>query len=127
MHIRTIISTLTLAFIFFAGCTSTKVSPQSNSMSVEGTVWIGKNSYGDDYTFFFLPRGALHYKSPTGFWKKATWKQKRNTIYMETNNKYAEYKGTIQNNVMRGKAWNIKGRQLDIVCKKVIYPTKSIM
>ena len=82
---------------------------QSELASVSGTVWTGWESDGDYYEFYFMSDGSLHYKSPTGYWTVATWKQDGNTIYMEFNNKYAERQGTITGNRMEGDGWNITG------------------
>ncbi len=108
MKIDKNISLLAIVWILLTGCVSTH-APQSSSRNVLGTVWIGSDSMGAYNEFHFLPRGILHYRTPTGFWKNATWKQNGSSIYMETNHKYAEYRGSIHGNTMSGKAWNIKG------------------
>ena len=84
-------------------------SDQSEPSDVSGTIWTGFESDGDYYEYFFMSDGSLHYKSPTGFWTKATWKQDGNKIYMEFNNRYAENEGTIQGDRMEGDGWNITG------------------
>ena len=80
-------------------------------INVSGTTWVGTDSDGDYYEYHFQPDGALHYKSPTGFYKKGSWKQDGDAIYMETNNKYSERQGQISGTRMTGNAWNIKGRK----------------
>ena len=77
--------------------------------SVSGTIWAGTNSLGNYMEYHFQTDGTLHYKSPSGFWKNASWKQDGNRIYMEMNDKYAEREGTITGNRMEGNAWNIRG------------------
>jgi len=84
---------------------------QSGLASIAGTIWTGMESDGDYYEFFFMSDGSLHYKSPTGFWTVATWKQDGNTIYMEFNDKYAEREGTIQGKRMEGEGWNVTGKR----------------
>ncbi|OEU74963.1 MAG: hypothetical protein BA869_00065 [Desulfuromonadales bacterium C00003107] len=86
--------------------------------SVVSTTWAGTDSDGDYYEYQFQTNGNLHYKSPTGFWKNGTWKQKRNEIYMETNNKYTERQGIISGNRMEGQAWNAEGRRWTWVAEK---------
>jgi len=86
--------------------------------SVAGTTWAGTDSDGDHYEYKFQASGALHYSSPTGFWKNGTWKQEGNEIYMETNNKYSERQGTISGNRMEGQAWNVKDRRWTWVAEK---------
>jgi hypothetical protein len=87
------------------------VPGNSPTASVAGTTWAGTDSDGDYYEYHFQPDGALHYKSPTGFYKKGSWKQDGDAIYMETNNKYSERQGQISGTRMTGNAWNIKGRK----------------
>jgi hypothetical protein len=80
--------------------------------SVEGTIWAGTDSKAEYYEFHFQPGGALHYKSPSGFYNTAAtdhWKQDGDSIYMEMTNKYAEYKGVIKGDKMEGNAWNVTG------------------
>ena len=79
--------------------------------SISATTWAGTDSEGQYYVFHFKSSSALHYKSPTGFWTRATWKQSGNEVYMETNNKYSEYFGTIRGKQMQGTARNIKGKK----------------
>jgi hypothetical protein len=83
----------------------------AESPSVAGTVWAGTDSHGDYYEYNFQEDGSLHYKSPRGFFRNGTWKQQGMSIYMETNNKYAERQGTITGNHMEGNAWNKAGHR----------------
>ncbi len=86
------------------------VPGHSRTASVAGTTWAGTDSDGDYYEYHFQADGALHYKSPTGFFKNGTWNQHGDEIYMETNKKYAERKGRISGTHMKGDAWNVKGQ-----------------
>ena len=86
------------------------VPGNSPTASVAGTTWVGTDSDGDYYEYHLQADGALHYKSPTGFYKNGSWKQDGDTIYMETNKKYAERQGRISGTHMEGKGWNVKGR-----------------
>jgi hypothetical protein len=87
-------------------------------ISVAGTTWAGTDSDGDYYEYHFQTDGALHYKSPTGFWKNGTWKQDKNAIYMETNDRYSEYRGLISDTRMDGEAWDTTGRKWTWVAEK---------
>lgn len=78
---------------------------------IESTKWEGKDSDGDFYVYKFKPGGILRYKSPTGEFENGTWKQTGNLIYMETNNKYSQYKGVISGQIMQGDAQNIVGHK----------------
>lgn len=91
---------------------------ESLAPSVAGTTWVGTDSRGDYYEYHFQPDGALHYRSPTGFWKNGTWRQDRNAIYMETNNGYSERQGLIIGTRMEGKAWNVEGRKWTWVAER---------
>ncbi len=84
-------------------------SAQEEVPSVAGTMWVGTDSDGDHYEYHFMSDGSLHYRSPTGFSTNATWTQNGNEIYMETNNRYSERRGTITGNQMRGNGWNQVG------------------
>ncbi len=87
------------------------VPDNSPAASVAGTTWAGSGSDGRYLEYHFQPDGALHYKSPTGFWTNGTWKQDGDAIYMETNKKYSERQGRISGTRMEGKAWNVKGEK----------------
>ena len=87
------------------------VSGNTPTASVAGTTWVGRDSDGDYYEYHFQADGALHYQSPSGFYKNGSWKQDGDGIYMETNNKYAERQGRISGTRMEGNAWNVKDRK----------------
>lgn len=100
--------TLPVVLVLFFGCGHAQTPEVS---SVAGTSWAGRDSKNHDYVYHFKTNGELHYKSHTGFYKNGTWKQNNNQIYMETNDKYSEYQGTIIGNRMQGKAWNTAGKK----------------
>ena len=89
---------------------NTSVS-ETSVQSISGTIWAGQDSDGDYYVYRFCPDGSLQYTSPTGSWGNSSWSQDGSAIYMQRNNKYAEYKGTIQENRMEGEAWNRTGKR----------------
>lgn len=93
-------------------------STPSNAVSVSGTTWVGTNSKGEYYEYQFNHDNTLYYKSPTGFWKNGTWQQDKSNIYMETNDRFCEYKGKIYDNEMRGNVWNTKGHNWTWVAAK---------
>ena len=86
-------------------------APARPSSGLARTMWIVTDSDNDTDQFFFMDGGALHYKTNTGFWKNGTWAQTGNDIYIEMNERYAEYKGTIVDRTMSGDAWNRGGHQ----------------
>jgi hypothetical protein len=83
--------------------------PKPGSGSVEGTAWSGSDSVGSRYTFRFLKGGVLDYTSPSGTYRNGSWKQNGEALYMETNNRYWEFKGAIKGNSLQGSATNIRG------------------
>jgi hypothetical protein len=95
------------------------VPSESFTPSIAGTTWVGTDSDGDYYEYYFQTDGIMHYKSPAGFfWKNGTWKQDKSSIYMEMNNRYAEYQGVITGTRMEGQGWNTKGRKWTWVAEK---------
>ncbi len=60
---------------------------------------------------YFVGDGTLTYKTPSGIWTVATWRQENNNIYFEMNNKFVEHRGTIHGNEMSGEGWTIKGHR----------------
>lgn len=103
------ILTLTGIITLLVSCSTSNLSDYKPAIapSVENTTWKGHGNKKKLLILYFKPKGILHYKSPTGFFKNATWKQTGNTIYFETNKKYAEYSGTIVGHTMKGKAHNV--------------------
>src|SRR4051812_27744672 len=78
----------------------------SRPVLVEGTSWSGKDSQGKPYTFRFLPGGHLDYTSPTGTFRNGTWSQTGDAVYMETNQRYWEFNGTVRGDSLVGNAVN---------------------
>jgi hypothetical protein len=85
---------------------------------VEGTVWSGIDSGGERWTFRFLKGGILDYTVPSGTYRNGTWKQTGASIYLETNRKYAEFRGAIKGNEIVGKASNRAGKNWTWKVKK---------
>ena len=77
--------------------------------SLQGTVWSGTKSDKTPYIFRFKPDGVLNYTSPTGTFENSTWEQNDTSVYMQMNNNYAQYRGTIEGALMSGVGQNIKG------------------
>jgi hypothetical protein len=79
--------------------------------SVEGTVWKGECS--DEPNVVFIARfergGVLCYTCRSGTYRNGTWKQDGASIYMETNNRYAEFRGVLRGDRITGEAANVAG------------------
>jgi hypothetical protein len=74
--------------------------------NVEGTVWKGETRPGQIFIVRFERGGILCYTSPSGTWRNGTWKQTGNAIYLEMNQKYAEYRGVMRGDRITGEAGN---------------------
>ena len=96
-----------ILFVIFSG----------NAGSVSGTTWVGSSSFssGFEKTYYFTSDGTVQYYNIDDKGNHSSgsgsWKQDGSTIYMEFNNKNAEYTGTIRGNRMDGNAWNVNGDQ----------------
>ena len=105
---------LTLAVV--TGCSvdgtpSRSTAAADQVVGLANTVWAGTDSNGDDYVFEYLPGGALRYTSPTGTWTAASWEQDGASVYMQMNDRYAEYHGTIAGDRITGTARNVTGKE----------------
>jgi len=120
MRVQFTVFAMIVSLAILYGCASTSAPPiQTDVVAISGTTWAGTDSDGEYYEYQFMGDGSLHYKLPTGVSsKKGTWKQHGKTIYMETNKKHAEFKGTIQGQTMEGNALNIYGRRWTWSAKK---------
>ncbi len=85
----------------------------NKTTSIVGTKWKSRDSDGDEYIFHFREGGTLEFTSVNSGKTSttATWRQTGNQIYMEMNNRFSEYRGTIQGNTIEGTASNIKNHK----------------
>jgi hypothetical protein len=83
---------------------------QFEALNLEGTVWQGRLIPEAEMIVRFEHGGVLYYKYTNGnvVSRTGSWKQHGNTVYLETNNKYAEYTAVIRGNQMIGEAHNIR-------------------
>lgn len=96
------------------------VTGAAEVVNVAGTTWGGIDSDNDYYDYTFQANGVLKYKEAkdTEWETTGTWKQNKNEIYMETNNKYAERVAVIKGSHMEGRAWNTAGKKWTWVADK---------
>lgn len=74
---------------------------------LHNTAWVGTESA--DRNLFFHSDGTLGYtRTQKAF---GTWKLEGNNLYFEFNNRYREFRGTIQGNVIQGESWNRVGKR----------------
>lgn len=78
-------------------------------LPLEGTVWRGQWLDGQTVTLRFDKGGVLEYSYPLGTFRNGTWKQEGASVYMETNKKYAEFRGVLLSGRISGKASNVAG------------------
>lgn len=82
--------------------------------NVEGTTWSGIDVTGGFTVYEFLKGGKLRctrYEHPLYVWETASWKQDGDFVYLEMNNRYAEYRGVVKGNQIEGFASNIKNEK----------------
>jgi hypothetical protein len=92
-----------------SGRQSVTTSLALQAPSLNGTTWSGIDSDGDLYTFMFIEGGVLTYTSPSGTHENGTWEQGDKAIYFQMNNKFSQYRGSIDGPKMTGVAQNIRG------------------
>jgi len=101
---------LTLALgLFMTAYAQNSSYANSSVSSLAGTSWTVVETDGDNDIFNFLADGSLHYWDGKKSYTNGTWKQDGDSIYIEMNNKFVEYKGRISGTHIEGKAWNVKG------------------
>jgi hypothetical protein len=78
--------------------------------SIAGSSWNVIETNGDRDIFNFIADGTLSYSYQNGSYTNGTWSQDGDSIYIEMNNKYVEYRGRISGTHIEGTASNVKGK-----------------
>jgi len=92
--------------------TPTQVATSTPSViNLEGTVWTGTDSDGEDFVYEFLSGGIFKYTVSGETYTNGTWEQDGTSVYIETNNKFAESDAVISGNTMTGTFRNIDGHE----------------
>jgi hypothetical protein len=81
------------------------------ALSIEGTVWQGRLIPEAEMLVRFERGGVLWYRyiNTNGPGSRVgSWKQMGNTVTLETNHKYAEYRAILRGDQMIGEAHNIR-------------------
>jgi hypothetical protein len=73
-----------------------------------GTHWVGK-CYADNFWIIFEKNGSLTYGYSGNTFKNGTWNLQGNALYFEMNNKYLEFRGVMNGDVIQGESWNVAG------------------
>lgn len=82
-----------------------------DTRSMLGTIWKGVDSDGDYLEFTFEDGGIVQYENPAGTYGTGAWKQEGAKVYVELNNKYAQYSGQRVGSMIRGITRNVAGRE----------------
>jgi hypothetical protein len=94
---------------------------QFDALNLEGTVWQGRLIPEAEMIIRFEHDGVLYYKYVNGptMSRAGSWKQTGSGVYLETNNKYAEYQAVIRGDRLIGEAHNIRPFQWKWEMKRV--------
>jgi hypothetical protein len=82
------------------------------TIEVAGTTWEGIDGPQGELglsRFTFEPNGVLAWTTKHGSFRTASWKLEGDVLYFQQNNKYREFRGTIQGDVVTGDSWNVAG------------------
>jgi hypothetical protein len=83
-----------------------------------GTTWEGQD--GQYFTrFVFEPGGVLFYSYKNGTFRSGSWKVEGNALYFEMNQRFREFKGTVQGDTITGDSWNQPGMRWQTTIRKV--------
>jgi hypothetical protein len=78
--------------------------------NLSGSKWtITTSTVPKPWILFFREGGVLEYDRRGKHYGNGTWRQRGETIYLEFNRNYAQYKGVIDRNKITGEAQNIVG------------------
>lgn len=85
-------------------------SADAEPVDFRGTRWFGKTYEGTDWTIIFEPNGGVTNIENGATYKVGSWKSTGpNTVYMELNNVYYEYRGTVTGDLLDGDSSNRVG------------------
>jgi hypothetical protein len=86
-------------------------SYEFEGQSIEGTVWEGRLIPEAVMIVRFEKGGVLWYRysnNPGAGQRTGSWRQTGDNVYIETNQKYAEYNATVRGDRMVGSAHNVR-------------------
>jgi hypothetical protein len=97
--------------------------PQPLTIDLRGTTWSGYNdAVKANWTVLFEPDGNFSYSYGGASYRIGTWKVEGNSLYYETNKKYAEFQGVIVGNTIQGQGWNVAGLRWQILLNRGALP-----
>jgi Bacterial pre-peptidase C-terminal domain len=87
-----------------------KGATKVNAADLAGAKWVGQNYEKMDMTIVFDAKGTFSTSYGGATYNDGNWKlEGDNKIYMECNNKFCEYRGVIDSDVMNLDTWNSAG------------------
>jgi hypothetical protein len=118
--IRNVAGSLALLALFWAGFAITEAAPyrqprerppsEPEPLNFNGTQWFGKTYEGTDWTITFEPGGGITNIESGRTYKVGSWKTTGpNSVYMELNQVYYEFRGTVTGDVLAGDSSNKVG------------------
>ncbi len=79
-------------------------------LNFSGTHWFGKTYEGTDWTIIFEPTGKVTNIDNGTVYKVGSWKATgSHSVYMELNNVYYEFRGTVVGDMLSGDSSNKVG------------------
>jgi hypothetical protein len=87
------------------------VPREKRAQSFIGTRWIAKDSDGEQWEFILRETGVVEMRQHDIVQNNGKWRLVANELYIEFNNKYVQYRASIDNGILRGSAQNIEGSQ----------------
>jgi hypothetical protein len=86
------------------------VPVEPEQLDLRGSRWFGKTYEGADWTIIIEPNGGVTNIENGNVYKVGSWKATGpNTVYMELNQVYYEFRGTLTGDVLAGDSSNKVG------------------
>lgn len=84
--------------------------PPPDEYNFRDTWWFGKTYEGNDWTIVFHADGKVTNADGLNTYKNSgSWKSTGNSIHMELNQQYYEYKGNVVGDLLAGDSSNVAG------------------
>jgi hypothetical protein len=86
-------------------------------IELTGTEWVGEDGQWVT-TYRFEPKGVLWYSYRTGTFRNGTWKVHGDTLQIQINDGYYEFRGSIHDGTIVGESWNVRGDRWQHLLRK---------
>jgi hypothetical protein len=77
--------------------------------NLKNSSWYGSDIESGDWEITFEASGAITYSYNGRTFRNGTWKCLGSILYFETNDRFYEFRGSIEGNAIDGESWNAKG------------------